>query len=188
VSTALAFRDWDAKYAAARAKDMLTAAPETYTLEELSRVYRSVLGVWNPCHDTDAAPHTSGIVGGSGLAFDASTSEMPERGAVEESPRNGLAEDAFLALVRTGIENDFEEVVFPQYPLLREIKRELMGVDSGAPATYAALSGSGSALFGLYRSQADAEAAQRRVQASGCKALLTETLPRPEYWQKMFAE
>ena len=34
--------------------------------------------------------------------------------------------NSLLALVRTGIENDFEEVVFPQHPLLREIKRELM--------------------------------------------------------------
>ena len=92
---------------------------------------------------------------------------------------NGLAENTLLSLVRTGVENDFEQVVFPAYPSLREIKRLLMGTDSGAPALYAALSGSGSALFGLYRSEADAEAAQQRVQSlQGCKALLTETLPR----------
>jgi 4-diphosphocytidyl-2-C-methyl-D-erythritol kinase len=119
------------------------------------------------------------------------------------STLNGLAGNALLALVRTGIENDFETVVFPQYPLLREIKRLLMGTsadeasgevsdsspaDSSGNAIYAALSGSGSALFGLYRSEADAKAAQQRVQATGCKALLTETLPRQEYWSKMFAE
>jgi 4-diphosphocytidyl-2-C-methyl-D-erythritol kinase len=154
-----------------------------------------VLGFSELRHDTDTAPRTSGIVGGPGLgglearpAHLADFSGTPATGLLGEGSRNGLAEDALLALVRTGIENDFEEVVFPQYPLLRDIKRELMGVDSGSPATYAALSGSGSALFGLYRSQADAEAAQRRVQASGCKALLTETLPRSQYWQRMFAE
>jgi 4-diphosphocytidyl-2-C-methyl-D-erythritol kinase len=53
---------------------------------------------------------------------------------------------------------------------------------------YAALSGSGSALFGLYRTEADAEAAQQRVQAHGCKAIVTSTLPREQYWRTMFAE
>ena len=115
------------------------------------------------------------------------------------STLNGLAGNTLLALVRTGIENDFETVVFPQYPLLREIKRLLMGtsadgffdahpVDSSSDAVYAGLSGSGSALFGLYQSEAGAREAQRRVQASGCKAILTETLPRQEYWRTMFAE
>jgi len=80
--------------------------------------------------------------------------------------------------------------VFSQYPSLRETKRQLMGMDSDTdePALYAALSGSGSALFGLYRSTAAAEAAQQRIQASGVKALLTETLPRAEYWKRMVAE
>ena len=45
---------------------------------------------------------------------------------------NDLAENTLLALVRTGIGNDFEEVVFPQYPSLRITKRQLMGSDSGA--------------------------------------------------------
>ena len=93
---------------------------------------------------------------------------------------------------RTGIGNDFEEVVFPQYPSLRITKRQLMGSDLESssvdrPAIYAALSGSGSALFGLYRSEADARAAQQRVQNGGNKALITKTLPRAEYWTRMFA-
>ena len=99
------------------------------------------------------------------------------------SPWNGVL-NPLLALVRTGIVNDFEEVVFAQHPSLRSIKRDLMGSGSDQ-ALYAALSGSGSALFGLYRSTADAAAAQQRVQASGTRALLTETLPRPEYWRTM---
>ena len=99
--------------------------------------------------------------------------------------RGDLAENPLLALVRTGIENDFEEVVFSQYPSLRSTKRELMG-SSGSTALYAALSGSGSALFGLYRSKADARAAQYRVQENGTRAILTETLSRREYWRAMF--
>ena len=35
------------------------------------------------------------------------------------------AETPLLDLVRAGIENDFERVVFPEYPELREVKRVL---------------------------------------------------------------
>jgi 4-diphosphocytidyl-2-C-methyl-D-erythritol kinase len=97
-----------------------------------------------------------------------------------------LAEDSLLALVRTGIENDFEEVVFSQHPSLRQTKRELLGSETSGRALCACLSGSGSALFGLYKSQADARAAQQRVQSSGTRAILTETLGRAEYWNTMF--
>jgi 4-diphosphocytidyl-2-C-methyl-D-erythritol kinase len=97
-----------------------------------------------------------------------------------------LAEDQLLALVRTGIENDFEEVVFSQHPSLRQIKRELVGSETSGRPLCAGLSGSGSALFGLYQSQADARAAQQRVQQAGTRAILTETLPRDAYWLNMF--
>ena len=100
-----------------------------------------------------------------------------------------LAENPLLALVRTGIENDFEEVAFSQHPSLRSTKRDLVGVPPGGTGSvlYAALSGSGSALFGLYSSLDDARAAQQRVQRNGTEAILTETLPRSEYWKRMFA-
>jgi 4-diphosphocytidyl-2-C-methyl-D-erythritol kinase len=112
----------------------------------------------------------------------------PDESGIEDD----LAENSLLALVRTGIENDFEKVVFPQYPLLRDIKRQLMGPSekpaSGDAAVYAALSGSGSALFGLYRSRTDASAAQRRLQQHGVEAIVTTTMPRARYWSQMFAE
>ena len=203
VSTPQAFRDWDERQTKGIAIDesaTLTSPAQPDRLEELSHVYATVLrdcpSDFGFIPEPEQTPDTSGIVHGRSL-------ETQQGGLEEESSEhgstwNGLAENTLLALVRTGIENDFETVVFPQYPLLREIKRLLMGtpagvssgtpVDSSGNAVYAALSGSGSALFGLYRSEADARAAQQRVQATGCKALLTETLPRQEYWRRMFAE
>ena len=203
VSTPQAFRDWDERQTKGIAIDesaTLTSPAQPDRLEELSHVYATVLrdcpSDFGFIPEPEQTPDTSGIVHGRSL-------ETQQGGLEEESSEhgstwNGLAENTLLALVRTGIENDFEQVVFPQYPLLREIKRLLMGtpagVSSGTPgdssgtAFYAGLSGSGSALFGLYRSEADARAAQQRVQATGCKALLTETLPRQEYWRRMFAE
>jgi 4-diphosphocytidyl-2-C-methyl-D-erythritol kinase len=92
-------------------------------------------------------------------------------------------ENPLLALVRTGMENDFEEVVFRQHPSLGTIKRLLAG--SGTlEAICAALSGSGSALFGLYGSAEAAAAAEARLAQSGIRSLRTQTLPRGEYWKQ----
>jgi len=178
VSTPRAFQEWDGLCAAqANQSNGLTHPGQPDRLEQLSHVYASVLGV---CPTAERASESSGIV--HDLA-----PRRHQGGSSEPTSSNDLAGNPLLELVRTGIENDFEQVVFPQYPLLREIKHLLMGSSENA-ALYAALSGSGSALFGLYRNEEDAKAAQQRVQASGCKALLTETLPRSEYWRTMFAE
>lgn len=48
---------------------------------------------------------------------------------------------------RRVIKNDFEASVFPQHPQIRELKHQLY--DLGA--VYAAMSGSGSAVFGIFR-------------------------------------
>jgi 4-diphosphocytidyl-2-C-methyl-D-erythritol kinase len=208
VSTPAAFRDWDALAAASSGDEVpflpgslidtaeavgltrgadprLTFGVKFDRLNELSLAYASL-----SAKTGDSKPGTSGIV--------RDTNPEKKQGLSGESQANAmndLAENTLLALVRTGIgndglHNDFEDVVFPQYPSLRITKRQLMGSETGAtdsPAIYAALSGSGSALFGLYRSEADAKAARQRVQNSGVKAFITETLPRDEYWARMFA-
>lgn len=186
VSTPAAFKEWDAKQEVESREEGvgggagLTFGGKPDRLSELSLAYASL-----SAKTGDSKSGTSGIVRDS-------NPEKKRDLAGENQPNamNDLAENTLLALVRTGIGNDFEEVVFPQYPSLRITKRELMGSETGAsdsPAIYAALSGSGSALFGLYRSEADAKAAHQRVQESGVKAFITETLPRQEYWARMFA-
>ncbi len=92
------------------------------------------------------------------------------------------AEAPLLDLVRAGIENDFERVVFPQYPELREVKRVL----EREGARYASLSGSGSAVYGFFDSAAAAEKAARRITANDLPAQATTTLPRTQYWQQVF--
>ncbi|SEG14947.1 4-diphosphocytidyl-2-C-methyl-D-erythritol kinase [Bryocella elongata] len=183
VSTKQAFADLDARYpSAGSVAPSLTSSVENARITKLSCASAAVWacnGIAGNANGT--APHSSGTT----------PTVSPEHGfgisPSGEQFEGGLAENPLLALVRTGIENDFEEVVFSQHPFLRSTKRELLG-SSSSQALYAALSGSGSALFGLYFSQAAAREAQQRVEHSGTRALLTEMLDRQTYFDTMFAE
>ncbi|HEX3940269.1 MAG TPA: 4-(cytidine 5'-diphospho)-2-C-methyl-D-erythritol kinase [Acidobacteriaceae bacterium] len=164
VSTPQAFRDWDALQAGSRPDSQPDSQPDSLTGSSpsatIETLSRSIAAAFGE-------PHSSGVL----------------------SLGEGLAETPLLALVRTGIENDFERVVFTQYPFLGEIKRILLG-GSGTEdeAIYAALSGSGSALFGLYRTTRAGQAALERLRAHGVPGLLTSTLPRLQYWREMVVE
>ncbi|HET6169805.1 MAG TPA: hypothetical protein VFE01_06475, partial [Terracidiphilus sp.] len=164
VSTPQAFRDWDALCAA----EGLTDAASTDKLNELSRAYARAFGT---------IPRGRQGAGSSGVLLD----------------EKNLAGPQESALVRTGItswiQNDFERVVFPQYPSLAEIKRLLAASGTPEAALFASLSGSGSALFGLYLTREDAEKAlvrlQKPVQGVQVRSTLTRTLPRSAYWDEM---
>jgi 4-diphosphocytidyl-2-C-methyl-D-erythritol kinase len=93
----------------------------------------------------------------------------------------GRAGNPLLALVRAGIENDFEQVVFPEYPELGKAKRALVR----AGAKYASLSGSGSTLYGLFASRQAAILAVARMRKAGWAARATTILPRASYWRRL---
>lgn len=163
VSTPQAFRDWDALCV----EEGLTPEASAGKLNELSRAYASAFA--------------GGIPGGQQVG----SSGVP---LLEEN----LAGPVESALVRTGItswiQNDFERVVFRQHPPLAEIKRNLAADGTPEAAVYASLSGSGSALFGLYKARGDAEAACERLQATGVKSFLTRTVAREKYWGQMLLQ
>jgi 4-diphosphocytidyl-2-C-methyl-D-erythritol kinase len=116
-----------------------------------------------------------------GYGLSAWLSEL-HSGAPSEVGRGGRAGNPLLALVRAGIENDFEKVVFPEYPELGEAKRALVR----AGAKYASLSGSGSTLYGLFASRQAAVTAVAKLRKAGWAAQATVTLTRSAYWRRIF--
>jgi 4-diphosphocytidyl-2-C-methyl-D-erythritol kinase len=183
VSTAKAFADWDALVQREEAAELLHPVKPTPGLTGTP-----VRSAWT---GEGARPHTSreqltrleasdrlfevGCVLSAWLC--SLTSGLPNTGA---SAKGGSrAGSLLLDLVRTGIENDFEKVVFPEYPELRDIK----GALERAGSSYASLSGSGSTLYGLFRSPAGAAKAVQRLRKQGLKALATRTLTRLQYWK-----
>jgi len=164
VSTPQAFRDWDSLCVT----EGLTSEASTAKLGELSRAYASAFAGGFP----------------RGYRQEAGSSGVPAEGGDLAGPQES-------ALVRTGIsswiQNDFERVVFPQHPSLAEIKRILAASETPEVALHASLSGSGSALYGLYLTREDAEAACERLRTVGVKSHLTRTLPRSAYWREMLS-
>jgi 4-diphosphocytidyl-2-C-methyl-D-erythritol kinase len=79
--------------------------------------------------------------------------------------------------------NDFEVPVFARYPELARIKEELLNLG----AYRAALSGSGSTIFGQFQMLSDAIRAGSALDGS-FRVKLTKPLPRWEYFQKIVEE
>ena len=127
------------------------------------------------------ASHVSDRMNTLSLGFSAWLSGLYSSAPSDLMRRRGRAENPLLGLVRAGIENDFELVVFPEYPELGEAKRALMR----AGAKYASLSGSGSALYGLFVSPQAAVSAVSKLRKAGWAARATSTLPRAAYWRRM---
>jgi 4-diphosphocytidyl-2-C-methyl-D-erythritol kinase len=156
VSTPKAFAQWDALMASESAgANALTTSEHAVTIKERDQAANAWL-----------------------------SERLLSQGFIAKRPASGVpaaggdrAETLLLDLVRTGIENDFERVVFPEYPELREVRSVLQREG----ARYASLSGSGSTLFGMFESVAEAEAAAERMRAARHAAVATRTVGRAEY-------
>src|SRR5580692_2506075 len=172
VSTPKAFGDWDL---------LMAGGPQGLKPES---------SAWT---GGDAGPYTSKAGGDARrsidqwvkLTLDASSDRMNEFGrvlsawlggpsqtkhksgkassGVPVSKGRGRAGNPLLDLVRTGIENDFERVVFPKYPELRQVNGVLMR----AGAVDTSLSGSSSATYALFASREAAEKAAARLRKKG---------------------
>src|SRR6266446_2491981 len=209
VSTARAFADWDALVQREKAAELRSAwtgegaRPHTTTPRTNSGAELRSAGGTNASAPTRTGTGRSPVTTQDstttrdeqltrplasdrlievGRAMSAWLSGLPNSGLPNTgAPAKGgsRAGNLLLDLVRTGIENDFEKVVFPLYPELRDIK----GALERAGSRYASLSGSGSTLYGLFQSRADAAKAASRLRKQGLKAVATSTLTRRKYWK-----
>jgi len=189
VSTAQAFADWDGLVQREKAAELRspwtgesarphTTGPHPNHAAVLTRIWadgddRRSLG-----NDELTRLGASDRLIEVGRVLSAWLSGLPNTGA--PAKRGSRAGNLLLDLVRTGIENDFEKVVFPLYPELRDIK----GALERAGSRYASLSGSGSTLYGLFPSRADALKAVSRLEKQGLNAVATSTLTHQKYWEK----
>jgi 4-diphosphocytidyl-2-C-methyl-D-erythritol kinase len=178
VSTARAFADWDALVqSGAELRSAGRTNASAHTRDSTGAEARRSIDRLTRFGGSDRLFEVGCLL--SSWLTDSNNSGSPNTGA---SAKGGSRAGKLLSdLVRTGIENDFEKVVFPQYPELRDIK----GALERAGSKYASLSGSGSTLYGLFRSHADAAKAARRLQRQGVRAVATSTLTRQNYWKKI---
>ena len=171
------------------------------TLAGLNRLWRSGL----PVHELAALGSALGadvpffLYGGTALGLGRGDrifplADLPGRFVVLVQPALGVATaDAYrwLADARragtvlprppadwtslpAGGSNDFEPVVDARHPEVAAARRQLVAL--GAEA--ARMSGSGSAVFGLFRRRGEAERAAKRLSGAGYRTLVTRTRRR----------
>jgi 4-diphosphocytidyl-2-C-methyl-D-erythritol kinase len=73
--------------------------------------------------------------------------------------------------------NDLEQPVARRHPEIAQLSRKLRKLG----AFHAAMSGSGSAVYGLFDTRAGAQAAARGLAGHGCRTIVTRTLNRGQF-------
>jgi 4-diphosphocytidyl-2-C-methyl-D-erythritol kinase len=173
VSTAQAFADWDALLKREIGAELRSAGQPRAAVP--TRIWTGGNARRSIGNDELTRLGASDRLIEVGRVLSAWLSGLPNTGAPAKG--GSRAGNLLLDLVRTGIENDFEKVVFPLYPELRDTK----GALERAGSRYASLSGSGSTLYGLFQSRAEAAKAVSRLRKQGLKAVATSTLTRQKY-------
>jgi len=76
-----------------------------------------------------------------------------------------------------GLENDLEETVFQLHPQIEDVKHLVMKTEP----VLSLVSGTGSVVFGIFKSEEKARSAVKRIEKA-YPTVLAETLNREQYW------
>ena len=95
----------------------------------------------------------------------------------EKADKRGMIDPLALSLSKGELVNDLEAPVAAYHPPIKRLAVRLRR----AGASHAAMSGSGSAVFGLFARRSDAAGAAASLAAASFRALLTKTLNRARY-------
>ena len=106
--------------------------------------------------------------------FGVSTADAYRWLAQERTSDSGIGDAGLWPLDPANSRNDLEAVVQARHPAIAAIRRQL----SGAGAELARMSGSGSAIFGLFSTERTARRAAARLARDGHRVVLTRTRPR----------
>lgn len=127
-------------------------------------------------------------------AFSISTAEAYRKASLrltKKQPANNMARFGLGVFEKERafelFENEFEDVLFPEYPELRRLKRALLA----AGAQHAQMTGSGSTVFGVFASLPEARRAGRKLRwhqpTSTLLTFVVRSLPRSQYLKMVFA-
>jgi 4-diphosphocytidyl-2-C-methyl-D-erythritol kinase len=78
------------------------------------------------------------------------------------------------------VSNDLESAAMKAFPPIERFKRDLLELGASA----ASLTGSGSAVFGVFKDLAMAHSATRFLASRGVRAIVTRTISRKEYLER----
>ena len=118
-----------------------------------------------------------------GRGLSAWLSELYSSAPSDFLARGGRAENPLLWLVRAGIENDFERVVFPEYP---ELSEESVRFCAQARSMRRCRAPARRCTGCLPRGEAAVQATAR-LRKQGWAAQATVTLTRRAYWKRVVA-
>jgi 4-diphosphocytidyl-2-C-methyl-D-erythritol kinase len=101
--------------------------------------------------------------------------ELPDRHFFSIAPMLEALKKENISEIARSLGNSFEEALFPALPVLANLKKKLLALG----ALGASLSGSGSAMFGLYENEERAKGAADCLRAEGFTAY--PLIPNPFY-------
>jgi 4-diphosphocytidyl-2-C-methyl-D-erythritol kinase len=99
--------------------------------------------------------------------------DMREKGA--GAPSSGFLPGTWLGR-GVALSNDLEPPIVERHPVIAKLKDQLMKMG----AAMAAMSGSGSTVFGVFTTERAAKAAAKKMARSGADVRATRFLPRPK--------